>query len=100
MSCAEWPRQSAKENRQGRSAVKTFLSSFGDERERSVLLHYVHHVFQRLRAYLARPCKRVIEDIDQKQDHRDRYRKRRCNQVLRPDVLHSEEVGVRNTGLE
>src|SRR5438874_12273648 len=59
-------------------------------------LHYLHHVLKRLRAYLTRPCKGMIEDVDQKQNQGDRYGECSGNHILRPDVFHSEEKGVRN----
>ena len=37
----------------------------------------------------------MVKHIDQKQNRRDRYRERSGDQVLGPDVFHSEEKGVR-----
>ena len=78
-------------------AALRICRSFEAREERSLPpLHYLHHVLERLRAYLAGPGKGIIEDVDQKQNQGDRYGERSGNHVLRSDVFHSEEKGVRN----
>ncbi len=67
----------------------------GEERSLSPL-HHLHHVLERLRAYLARSRKGIIEDVDQKQNQGDRHGECSGKHVLRLDVFHSEEKRVRN----
>jgi hypothetical protein len=47
-------------------AALKFAEALISRTGRSLLLHYRHHFFQRIRAHLARPGKGMVEDIDQK----------------------------------
>src|SRR5439155_20352034 len=79
------------------AAAFSFAEAFKRGEERLLpSLHYLHHVLERLRAYLAGASKGIIEDVDQKQNQGDRYGECSGNHILRPDVFHSKEKGVRN----
>src|SRR6266480_6675160 len=85
-----------KGSRQKRSGVKNLPELREVEQEYSALLRCRHRLSQRFQAHPACPGKGMVKHIDQKQNRRDHYRERGGNQVLRLDVFHSEEKGVRD----
>src|SRR5881409_2540020 len=92
-------RRMAKTKRKGKPTRKKRRKEFagasrGVEQDYSSLLRCSYRLPQRFQTHSACPGKGMVEHVDQKQNRRDHDREGSGNQVLRPDVFHSEEKCV------